>query len=308
MVRSTTSRGSADINLFFDWKVDMFETLQRVNAELARVEASLPPSVRIHAQRLRFSTFPILGFGLTSGTISQTKLWELATYQIIPRLNRVNGVASVLLQGGEVPEYDIVPDPVKLLRASVTVPDILAAVQRTNLIQSPGLIPVHQNLVLDLVDGQVHDPREIADIVVKKTPAGIPVHIGDIASIAPDTQPHYTIVTANGKPGVLLSIDRQPGSNTVAVSEGVYKELNQIRQNTAAGHPVFCLLRPGGTRQGCHQQRSRCDPDRHRSGFHRARPVSAARLGAAPSSPAWSFLSPSLLRFLCSSCSASPST
>jgi multidrug efflux pump subunit AcrB len=235
MVRSTTSRGSADINLFFDWKVDMFETLQRVNAELARVQASLPPAVRIHAQRLRFSTFPILGFGLTSDTIPQTRLWELATYQIIPRLNRVSGVASVLLQGGEVPEYDIVPDPVKLQRASVTVPDILAAVQRTNLIESPGLIPVHQNLVLDLVDGQVHDPRQIADIVIKKTPAGIPVHIGDVASIAPGTQPHYTIVTANGKPGVLLSIDRQPDSNTVAVSEGVYKELDQIRQTLPPG-------------------------------------------------------------------------
>jgi multidrug efflux pump subunit AcrB len=235
MVRSTTSRGSADINLFFDWKVNMFETLQRVNAALARVQTSLPPTVRVQAQRLRFSTFPILGFGLTSDTISQTKLWELATYQMIPRLNRVEGVASVQLQGGEVPEYDILPDPVKLLRASVTVPDILAAVQRTNLIESPGLIPVHQNLVLNLVDAQVHDPRQIADIVVKKTPAGVPVHIGDVASIAPGTQPHYTIVTANGKPGVLLSIDRQPGSNTVAVSDGVYKELNEIRQTLPPG-------------------------------------------------------------------------
>jgi multidrug efflux pump subunit AcrB len=235
MVRSTTSRGSADINLFFDWKVDMFETLQRVNAALARVESSLPATVRMHAQRLRFSSFPILGFGMTSDTIPQTKLWEMATYQIIPRLNRVNGVASVLLQGGEVPEYDIIPDPVKLLRASVTVDDILAAVQRTNLIESPGLINDRHKLVLDLVDGQVHDPAEIANIVVKKTPGGVPVHIGDVATIAPGNRPHYTIVTANGKPGVLLSIDRQPGTNTVAVSDGVYKELRQIRQTLPPG-------------------------------------------------------------------------
>jgi multidrug efflux pump subunit AcrB len=235
MVRSTTSRGSADINLFFDWKVDMFETLQRVNAALAQVESSLPPTVRMHAQRLRFSSFPILGFGMTSDTIPQTRLWELATYQIIPRLNRVNGVSSVLLQGGEVPEFDIIPDPVKLQRASVTVDDILTAVQRTNLIESPGLIDARRKLVLDLVDGQVHDPAEIANIVIKKTPGGVPVHIGDVATIAPGRQPHYTIVTANGKPGVLLSIDRQPGTNTVAVSDGVYRELQQIRQTLPPG-------------------------------------------------------------------------
>jgi multidrug efflux pump subunit AcrB len=245
MVRSTTSRGSADINLFFDWKVDMFETLQRVNAALAQVESSLPPTVRMHAQRLRFSSFPILGFGMTSDTIPQTRLWELATYQIIPRLNRVNGVSSVLLQGGEVPEFDIIPDPVKLQRASVTVDDILTAVQRTNLIESPGLIDARRKLVLDLVDGQVHDPAEIANIVIKKTPGGVPVHIGDVATIAPGRQPHYTIVTANGKPGVLLSIDRQPGTNTVAVSDGVYRELQQIRQTLPPGihFSVFTIRR-----------------------------------------------------------------
>ncbi len=234
-VRSITSRGTAEVDLFFDWHVDMFQTLQRVNAALARVQAALPPSAKVDAYRLRFSSFPILGFGLTSDTVPATKLWEIATYQIKPRLNRVNGVASVLVQGGDIPEYDIVPDPVKLLRASVTVSDILSAVQSTNLIQSPGLIQSHQNLVLDLVDGQVHDPAEIADIVIKKTPGGVPVHVGDIASIVPAAQPKYTIVTSNNKKGVLLSINRQPGTNTVTVSDGVYKELQTIRQMLPPG-------------------------------------------------------------------------
>ncbi|MGH9684896.1 MAG: efflux RND transporter permease subunit [Candidatus Acidiferrales bacterium] len=234
-VRSITSRGTAEVDLFFDWNVDMFQTLQRVYAAMSQVQASLPPTAKIQANRLRFSSFPILGFGLTSDTMPATKLWELATYEITPRLNRVNGVATVLVQGGDVPEYDITPDPVKLLRASVTVPDILAAVQRTNLIESPGLIATHHNLVLDLVDGQVHDPSEIADIVIKKTPAGVPVHIGNIATVAPAVKPRYTVVTANGKPGVLLSINRQPGTDTVTVSDGVYKELDQIRKGLPPG-------------------------------------------------------------------------
>jgi multidrug efflux pump subunit AcrB len=234
-VRSVTSRGTAEVDLFFDWNVDMFQTLQRVDAAMSRVQASLPPTAKMEANRLRFSSFPVLGFGLTSGTMPATKLWELATYQIEPRLNRVNGVSTVTVQGGEVPEFDIVPDPVKLLTTSVTVTGILDAVRRTNLIQSPGLMPEHNQLVLKLVDGQVHDPSEIANIVIKQTPAGTPVHIGDVASVEPSVRPVYTVVTANGKPAVLLNINRQPGTNTVTVADGVYAELSRIKKGLPPG-------------------------------------------------------------------------
>ena len=234
-VRSITSRGTAEIDLFFDWKVDMFQTLQRVYAAMSGVQSSLPPTVKIDVNRLRFSSFPILSFGITSDSMPQTRLWEIATYDIKPRLNRVNGVASVLIQGGDVPEYDIIPDPAKLLRAGVTVDDILAAVQRTNLIQSPGLIASHHELVLDLVDSQVHDPGQLGSIVIKKTPAGVPVLVGDVATVQPGVRPNYTIVTSNANPGVLLSINRQPGTNTVTVTDGVYAELNQIKKTLPPG-------------------------------------------------------------------------
>ena len=75
-VRSTTSRGSAEINLFFNWNVDMFQTLNLVNAALARAQSSLPPTAKITASRLTFAAFPILGYILTSSTIPQTRLWE----------------------------------------------------------------------------------------------------------------------------------------------------------------------------------------------------------------------------------------
>ncbi|MGB6931910.1 MAG: efflux RND transporter permease subunit, partial [Acidobacteriaceae bacterium] len=234
-VRSITSRGTAEVDLFFDWKVDMFQTLQRVNSAMAAVQASLPPTASIEATRLRFSSFPILGFGLTSSTMPATRLWEVATYDMKPRLNRVNGVATVLVQGGEEPEFDIIPDPAKLLQTSVTVTEILDAVRRTNLIESPGLIASHHDLVLDLVDGQVHNPNEIASIVIKNTSAGVPVHIGDVAQVKAGIKPVYTAVTADGKPGVLLSINRQPGTNTVAVADGVYAELAQIRKTLPPG-------------------------------------------------------------------------
>ena len=82
----------------------------------------------------------------------------MATYDIKPRLNRVNGVATVLVQGGEEPEFDIVPDPAKLLHASVTVTGNSGLRCADEPVESPGLIAEQHNLMLDLVDGQVHDP------------------------------------------------------------------------------------------------------------------------------------------------------
>ena len=131
-VRSITSRGSAEIDLDFDWSVDMVVTLQQVNSAIARIQSSLPMTAQIEAHRLDFASFPILGYSITSDKVPQTQLWELATYQLKPRLNRLDGVASVLVQGGQQPEFQITPDPVRMLRAHVTLQDILDAVNHTN--------------------------------------------------------------------------------------------------------------------------------------------------------------------------------
>ncbi|MFI5114167.1 MAG: efflux RND transporter permease subunit [Terriglobales bacterium] len=234
-VRSITSRGSAEVDLFFDWNVDMFQTLQYVNSALSRVQPDLPPSAKVEAHRMTFASFPILGYSLTSDTVPQTQLWEMATYELKPRLNRLDGVARVIVQGGQEPEFHIVPDPAKLLQTGVTVPDLLEAMRRTNLIDSPGLLERNHQLYLGLVNGQVRDPRQIAATVIKMTPAGVPVRVGDVATVESAVRPLYTIVTANGKPAVLLNINRQPESNTVEVADEVHAEVERIRKSLPPG-------------------------------------------------------------------------
>ena len=234
-VRSITSRGSAEVDLFFRWDVDMFQTLQYVNAALSRVQPELPATAKIDAHRMTFASFPVMGYSLTSKNVPQTKLWEMATYEIKPRLNRLDGVSTVLVQGGQEPEFHITPDPAKLQLAGITVPDILEAVRRTNLIDSPGLIENNHQLVLGLINAQVRTPEQIAGTVIKTTPGGIPVRIGDIASVAPGVKPVYTIVNANGKPAILLNINRQPDSNTVQVADEVHAEVTRIQQSLPPG-------------------------------------------------------------------------
>jgi CzcA family heavy metal efflux pump len=234
-VTSVTSRGSAEVDLFFDWNFDMILTLQRVDAVVARLQAELPPTAKVETHRMTFAIFPIIGYSLTSDTVPPEKLWEIATYDLKPRLNRLDGVATVIIQGGRVPEFQVTPDPARLLAAGVTVPDILDAIKRTNLIDSPGLIEHSHQLVLGLISGQVRTPEQIGQIVVKNSTAGVPIRLGDIAKIAPSVAPVYTMVTANGKPAVLLNVDRQPETNTLDVANEVHALIQELTPSLPRG-------------------------------------------------------------------------
>jgi CzcA family heavy metal efflux pump len=233
-VRSVTSRGSAEINLFFDWSVDMILTLQMVDSAVTRVQRSFPPTAQIRTHRLDFSSFPIIGYSLTSDIVPQTDLWELATYEIKPRLNRLPGVASVLVQGGQRPEFHVNVDPAQMLRAKTSIADIVNAVNRTNVIDSPGLLSRNHQLFLGLVDAQVHSVEDIGNIVIKHA-NNVAVRVRDIGAVAPATEPVYTVVSANGKPALLLSVNRQPDSNTVQVADHVHQEMAAIQPTLPAG-------------------------------------------------------------------------
>ena len=234
-VRSITSRGSAEIDLYFNWRIDMFQTLQRVDAALVRVEATLPPSAKVNSERLEFSSFPILGYGLTSTNVSQKQLWETATYDIKPRLASLLGVGTIVIQGGQVPEFHIIPDPAKLRVTAVSVSDILSAVDRSNIIQSPGLFAQNHQLYLGLITAQARNAQELGNVFVKNSPDGSPIYVDDVATVTPSFEPHFTIVTANGQPAVLININRQRASNTMQVATAVKTEMAQIEKTLPPG-------------------------------------------------------------------------
>ncbi len=235
-VRSNTSRGTAEVSLFFDWSVDMVRTLQLVDSALSKVQQSLPSTAKLTTNRLTFATFPILGYALTSNTQSQAQLWELAQYTLKPPLNRVNGVSTITIQGGQVPEFHVVPNMAKLQAAGVTILDLTNAIQTSNIIDSPGLYQQDHQLVLALVGAQAHDIEGLKQLTVKTTSVGgAPVRIGDVADVIPATMPVYTAVTADLQPAVLINITRQPSSNTVAVADGVATVVADLRTKLPNG-------------------------------------------------------------------------
>ena len=159
----------------------------------------------------------------------QTRLWEIATYDLKPPLNRVDGVATVTVQGGQIPEYHVVPNLARLQNSGVTLTDLVNSIENSNIIDSPGLYEANHELILALVGAQAHDAAHLASLVVKTTAAGAPVRVADVATVEPSTEPVYTTVTANGVPSVLINITRQISSNTVQVANGVAAEIAQLQ-------------------------------------------------------------------------------
>jgi CzcA family heavy metal efflux pump len=228
-IKSTTARGSAEINLFFNWKTDVLQTLQLVQARLSQLSSTLPSTAEIrNVDRLTFAVFPVAGYSLTSDTRDPASLRDLAAYTLKPRLARLPGVANVNIAGGDVREYHVRVDPERLNTRGVSLQQVTEAVSSANILASPGLIEENHQLELTLVSGQATAPEQLNSIVVA-TVNNAPVRLSDVATIVAGVEPQYTIVTADGKRAVLLNVLRQPDANTVTVDDEVKTELAAAR-------------------------------------------------------------------------------
>ena len=228
-IRSVTARGSCEIDLFFDWSVDIKQSLQLVQARLSQLTSQLPPTAEIRrVDRLTFAVFPVAGYSLISDTRDPASLRDIANNIIRARLARLPGVAAISIAGGQVREYQATIDPERLAAHGVSVQQVVDAVKNSNVIASPGLIEENHQLELALVSGQAVTPDQLNSIVVAIV-NNAPVRVADVATVGTGFEPQYTIVTSDGRPSVLINIDRQPDANTVTVVDEVNAELRAVR-------------------------------------------------------------------------------
>ena len=229
-VRSTTGRGSAEINVFFDWQVDMIESELYVDSRISQIRSQLPATASTTVWRLTFSAFPIIGVSLTSPRRDSTELWETARYDIKPRLLRIPGVARVDLVGGRTPEYHVVVDPVKLRAANLSLQQVADALDRNNLIVPAGMHEENYTLYLTVVDGRVHDIADIENLTVAVV-NGHPISIRDFAHVERGPEPVFNVVTAEGVPAVLLNVRSQPDGSTLDIAAGLEQVLRELKND-----------------------------------------------------------------------------
>ncbi|MGJ5815576.1 efflux RND transporter permease subunit [Paludibaculum fermentans] len=228
-IRSTTARGSTEISVFFRWDVDILNALHLVQGRIAQITPSLPPGCRFYINRLTFSVFPMLGYSITSPSRSQSELWDLAYYNLAPRLYNLPGVAETRIVGGRPPEYHVLVDPQKLNSYNMPLTKVTEAIRSSNIITAAGMLQENYHLYLTTVTGLLRSKEQIEDTVVDMV-RGTPVTVKNIASVVLGERPVYNIVTADGRPAVLINVLQQPDGNAVEIADAVKREFASIRK------------------------------------------------------------------------------
>ena len=228
-VRSATKRGSAQINVFFNWDVDMAQSELYVLGRISQIRGELPATAETEIERVTFSIFPIIGISLTSSNRDIMSLWEKANYELKPRFLQIPGVARVEITGGREPEFHVVVDPLKLQAAGLGLSDVSDALTKNNLFASAGMMEENYHLYLTTVDGRVHSAADIENLVIA-VHGNHPVQVRDVARVERGPKPVFKSVTAQGRDAVLLNIQSQAGGSTLDIAAALKKELQQLRQ------------------------------------------------------------------------------
>jgi CzcA family heavy metal efflux pump len=223
-IRSTSSRGAADISVNFGWGADMVAAQLQVESALNRALPDLPPGIRFQVRRMDPTIFPIFGLTLTSDTRDLRQIRDLAYYTMRPFLSAIPGVAQVEVLGGRVAEYQAIVDPERLQAVGLSVDDVSKVLTANNLVAAVGRLEDRYRLYLTLVDSRLLSTDDIANTMLKAGPTGA-IRLGDIAQVKLSTAPQWTRVTANGHDAVLINIRQSRGANSVNLVKMVREQL-----------------------------------------------------------------------------------
>lgn len=233
-IRSKTIRGASELSIEFQPGTDMNFAWQQVQARIAEIRANLPPSASLIVEPVTPAIFPVLNYNITSDTVPDSELYNTVRYEIEPRLLQVPGVARAITQAGKVPEVAVQVDPEKLAAYKISIVDVATALTRTNQIEVLGRVDdrYKQNLIVG--PGESIKPEQLYDLVVARSGTE-PIYLKDIATIANSFRDPLSVISADGKEGIVVNIFRQPSSNVVAVSDGVAAEMERIKTTLPAG-------------------------------------------------------------------------
>ena len=232
-VRSTTSRGSAEISVDFDWGLDMVAAMLQVESAI-NLLSGLPAGTTFTIRRMDPTVFPVLAYSLTSKVHSLVELHDLALYQLRPLLSTVNGVARVGVLGGDREEYRVTIDPDRLASYNLSLTDVAKALSADNVITAVGRLEDHYKLYLVVSDTRLLSLSQIRDTILRSGEDGI-VHVDDVATVSRSTAPRWTQVTADGRDAVIFQIYQQPGGNTVQIARELKTKLAEFRKHLPPG-------------------------------------------------------------------------
>jgi CzcA family heavy metal efflux pump len=229
LVRSSISRGSAEINIDFQWNQDMFRAYQLVQAQISGIQNQLPEAVQLEVRRFTTSTYPVAGYSLTSGKLDLLQLRDLAIYTIRPQLSSIPGVFNIEVMGGEEREYWVNLDPQKLAALNLDYRQINEALKESNSLKYVGRLDESNKLYLNIADNRFLEIDDIKNTVIAMRDV-TPIFLSQVATIEPALKETFIACESDLKPAVLVTVIKQPGTNAVGIMQEVEKRWDELQR------------------------------------------------------------------------------
>lgn len=238
-VRSSTSQGISIVWVEFDWGTDIYRARQIVGEKLQLVGASLPgdagPPVLAPISSIMGEIMLVAITG--EGNATEMEMRSVADWTVRRRLLAVPGVSQVVPLGGEVRQYQVLVDPHRLPAYDLTLEDVLRAAEGSNVNASGGVFMEGGQEYLIRGTGRVGTVEDIGTTVLAVR-NGTPVLIRDVADVRIGPGVPIGRGSANARPAVILSIQKQPGTNTLELTERIDETLAEIEENLPPGMSI----------------------------------------------------------------------
>ena len=237
-LRSSSSAGLSTVWVEFQWGTDIYKARQIVSEKLITIADQLPQSAGKPTLAPQSSIMgEVLMIGLQSDSISAMHLRTLADWSLRPQLLSIGGVAQVVVIGGDYKQYQILANPQKMRYYNITLNELIQACEGTNQNSAGSFINEYGNQYNIRGIARTSDTKKLGNSVIKMR-NNVPIRISDIAEIKTAAAPKIGQGTINGKPAVILTIKKQPGVNTLELTERLDKSLKDILQALPQGVTV----------------------------------------------------------------------
>jgi len=234
-LRSSSSAGFSIVWIEFEWGTDIYKARQIVSEKLMPLSEMLPEGAGNPTLAPQSSIMgEVLMIGLQSDNVTPMELRTIADWTIRPQLLAINGVAQVVVIGGEYKQYQILANPQKMRYYNVSIDELMKAAEATNQNSAGGFINEYGNQYNIRGIARTSDFEELGNSVVKMY-NNVPIRISDIAEVKAAAAPKIGLGTINAQQSVLLTVKKQPGVNTLKLTEKLDASIEELAKSLPEG-------------------------------------------------------------------------
>jgi CzcA family heavy metal efflux pump len=227
-VRSSITRGSAEINIDFQWGSNMFQAYQLVQAQVSGIQSELPAGVTLEVRRFTTSTYPVAGYSLYSDKQDLLQLRDIAVYTLRPQLAAIPGVYNVEVMGGKEREYRVELNADKLAAYKMDYNEVAKAIKENNSLNYVGRLEEFNKLYLNIADNRYQKMSEIENTIIRNS-GETPIRLNNVGKVVSSVKETFIATESNQHPAVLITIIKQPGTNAVGIMQKVDEKLAELR-------------------------------------------------------------------------------